>query len=95
MFVTAVVLASSKPQPAEAGWWPFSGWGKRERELRSHFDDAVPREGKKQRARAEAEMRAYLEKMRVPVQELMTALREGKVSSTVFSLDFMRRRADN
>lgn len=89
MFVTAVVLASSTPPPAEAGWWPFFGWGKRERGSRSHFDDVVPREGKKQRAQAEVEMRAYLEKMRVPVQELMTALREGNVSSTVVPTPFV------
>lgn len=95
MFVTAVVLASSTPPPAEAGWWPFTGWGKRERRSRSHFDDVVPREGKKQRTRAEAEMRAYLEKMRVPVQELMSALREGKVGATVFSTDSIRPREDN
>ena len=40
----------------------------------------MPRKAKRQRARAEREMREYLAKMRVPIQELIAGLRKGEVS---------------
>ncbi|CAM9759726.1 unnamed protein product [Ectocarpus sp. 6 AP-2014] len=72
----AVALCSvSADSPAEAGWWPFS-----KRQPTSPFSNTIPRQAKKQRAKAEVQMRKYLAKMRMPVQELMTGLRKGEVS---------------
>lgn len=81
VLLAATLIASSESSPAEASWWPFSkgGWRGRKKPS-SPFDNTVPRRAKKQRARAELNMRSYLAKMRGPVQELVAGLREGKVS---------------
>ena len=73
LLATALLCSTWAQPPAETGWWPFN------RRPKSPFDDTVARTGKRQRARAEREMREYLEKMRVPVQELMAGLRKGEV----------------
>eukprot|EP00904_Undaria_pinnatifida_P001219 jgi/Undpi1/11098/HiC_scaffold_30.g13396.m1 len=92
LLAVTLTYSSSESLPAEAGWWPFSnggGWWRGGRKSSSPFDNTVPRRAKKQRAKAEVNMRAYLAKMRGPVQELVAGLREGKVSRE----DFDRRMA--
>lgn len=80
VLLAAALLSSSNQSPASTGWWPFSGWGRQGgRESSSPFDDIVPRRAREQRAKAEVQMRAYLEKKRVPMQRLIESLREGKV----------------
>ena len=79
--LAATLITSSELSPAEASWWPFSKAGWRGRKTSSSpFDNTIPRRALKQRAKAEANMRTYLAKMRGPVQELVAGLREGKVS---------------
>ena len=73
LLAAALLCSSSAQPPAEAGWWPFSG------QPTSPFEGTVPRKAKRQRAKAEREMRDYLAKMRVPVQELIAGLRKGEV----------------
>lgn len=88
--LSAVLLSTSPPPPAEAGWWPFSGWGRQGRQPPSPFDGIVPRRARKQRARAEKELRSYLATMRVPVQELMASLRAGKVCELILGVFLLR-----
>lgn len=74
ILLTVALCSVSADSPAEAGWWPFSN-----RQPASPFSNTIPRKAKKQRAKAEVQMRKYLAKMRKPVQELMTGLRKGEV----------------
>ncbi|CAN0042056.1 unnamed protein product, partial [Ectocarpus fasciculatus] len=75
ILLTVALCSVSADSPAEAGWWPFSN-----RQPASPFSNTIPRKAKKQRAKAEVQMRKYLAKMRKPVQELMAGLRKGEVS---------------
>lgn len=84
LLLAAALLSSSTTPPAEASWWPFSGAGWRRRKSSSPFDDTIPRKATKQRADAEITMRAYLERMRAPVQELVLGLREGRVRFVLY-----------
>lgn len=74
LLAAALLCSPSAQPPAEASWWPFS------RQTTSPLEETVPRKAKRQRARAEREMREYLAKMRVPIQELIAGLRKGEVS---------------
>lgn len=74
ILLTVALCSVFADSPAEAGWWPFSN-----RQPASPFNNTIPRKAKKQRAKAEVQMRKYLAKMRVPVQELMAGLRKGEV----------------
>eukprot|EP00752_Nemacystus_decipiens_P016351 g14623.t1 len=78
LLAVALLCSPSAQSPAEASWWPFS------RQPSSPLEDAVPRKAKRQRAKAEREMREYLAKMRVPIQELIAGLRKGEVSRDDF-----------
>ena len=92
LLAVTLTYSSSESLPAEAGWWPFSnggGWWRGGRKSSSPFDNTVPRRAKKQRAKAEVNMRAYLAKMRGPVQELVAGLREGKVTSLFLGLAWL------
>lgn len=75
LLAAALLCSPSAQSPAEAGWWPFS----RGRQPTSPLEDPLPRKAKRQRARAEREMREYLAKMRVPLQQLIAGLRRGEV----------------
>ncbi|CAM9339948.1 unnamed protein product, partial [Hapterophycus canaliculatus] len=78
VLLALALCSTSQEAPAETGWWPFS------RQPASPFSNTVPRKAKKQRAKAEAQMRKYLSEMRIPVQELMAGLRKGEVSREEF-----------
>lgn len=76
VLLSACLLPSAvQPSRAEGQWWwPF------ERSNKSPFDDPRLRKAKKQRARASADMQAYVDKMRAPVQELLDSVQGGQVS---------------
>lgn len=80
LFLTVTLLSSSdSSRPAEAAWWPFSGWGWLAGQSGSPFDGVVPERARKQRAKAEVKMRKYLERMHGPIQEQIAAYHAGKV----------------
>lgn len=82
VLLTTVFLYSAsptgEPSPVGTGWWPW----RQSSSSTSSFDGLVPPKARKQRVRAEVEMRAYVEKMRAPVQELIAEMRAGKVTIT-------------